>query len=149
GVHVLALDAACASALYALGTAVRGLERGECDLAVAGGVFHPGAANACLFAQFGGLSRTGSHPLDARADGVVFSEGTALLALKRLDDALAAGDRIHAVIRGGPRAIGPPRPPAGSPGRATGAAPPSWSRASRARSWPWRAPTRPAASTPP
>ena len=100
GVHVLALDAACASALYALGTAVRGLERGECDLALAGGVFHPGAANACLFAQFGGLSRTGSHPLDARADGVVFSEGTSLLALKRLDDAVAAGDRIHAVIRG-------------------------------------------------
>ena len=100
GVRVLALDAACASALYALGTAVRALDRGECDLAVAGGVFHPGAANACLFAQFGGLSRTGSHPLDARADGVVFSEGTALLALKRLPDALAAGDRIHAVIRG-------------------------------------------------
>jgi len=98
--HVLALDAACASALYALGTALRALDRGECDLAVAGGVFHPGAANACLFAQFGGLSRTGSHPLDARADGVVFSEGTALLALKRLDDALAAGDRIQAVIRG-------------------------------------------------
>jgi 3-oxoacyl-(acyl-carrier-protein) synthase/acyl-CoA thioesterase FadM len=100
GVHVLALDAACASSLYALGTAVRALARGDCDLAVAGGVFHPGAANACLFAQFGGLSRTGSHPLDVRADGVVFSEGTALLALKRLDDALAAGDRIHAVIRG-------------------------------------------------
>jgi acyl transferase domain-containing protein len=100
GVRVLALDAACASALYALGTAVRALARGECDLAVAGGVFHPGAGNACLFAQFGGLSRTGSHPLDARADGVVFSEGTALLALKRLDDALAAGDRVHAVIRG-------------------------------------------------
>jgi 3-oxoacyl-(acyl-carrier-protein) synthase len=100
GVRVLALDAACASALYALGTAVRALNRGECDLAVAGGVFHPGAGNACLFAQFGGLSRTGSHPLDARADGVVFSEGTALLALKRLDDALAAGDKVHAVIRG-------------------------------------------------
>jgi 3-oxoacyl-(acyl-carrier-protein) synthase len=100
GVHVLALDAACASSLYALGTAVRALARGECDLAVAGGVFHPGPANACLFAQFGGLSRTGSHPLDARADGVVFSEGTALLGLKRLDDALAAGDHIHAVIRG-------------------------------------------------
>jgi 3-oxoacyl-(acyl-carrier-protein) synthase/malonyl CoA-acyl carrier protein transacylase/acyl-CoA thioesterase FadM len=100
GVRVLALDAACASALYALGTAVRALARGECDLAVAGGVFHPGAGNACLFAQFGGLSRTGSHPLDARADGVVFSEGTALLALKRLDDARAAGDEVHAVIRG-------------------------------------------------
>jgi 3-oxoacyl-(acyl-carrier-protein) synthase/acyl-CoA thioesterase FadM len=99
GLGVLALDAACASALYALGTAVRALERGECDLALAGGAFHPGAANACLFAQFGGLSRTGSHPLDARADGVVFSEGTALLALKRLDDARAAGDRVHAVIR--------------------------------------------------
>src|SRR5262249_28869822 len=46
------------------------------------------------------LSATGSRPLDASADGVVFGEGAALLVLKRLPDALAAGDNVRAVIRG-------------------------------------------------
>ena len=52
----------------------------------------------CLFAQFKGLSATGSRPFDATADGVVFSEGAYILALKRLPDAIAAGDRIHDLL---------------------------------------------------
>ena len=99
GVAVLAMDAACASSLYAIGEALRRLRRGDCDLAFAGGVFAPGPVNSCLFAQFKGLSATGSRPFDASADGVVFSEGAGLLALKRLSDAVAAEDTIHAVIR--------------------------------------------------
>jgi acyl transferase domain-containing protein/NAD(P)-dependent dehydrogenase (short-subunit alcohol dehydrogenase family)/acyl-CoA thioesterase FadM len=100
GVKVLAFDAACASSLYSMIAGVRNLRRGECDLALAGGVFTPGAPNASLFAQFRGLSQKGARPFDAAADGVVFSEGAAMLALKRLPDALAANDRIFAVIRG-------------------------------------------------
>jgi acyl transferase domain-containing protein/NAD(P)-dependent dehydrogenase (short-subunit alcohol dehydrogenase family)/acyl-CoA thioesterase FadM len=100
GVKVLAVDAACASSLYAIDLGLRALRDGQCDVAVCGGVFAPGVANTCLFAQFQGLSATGSRPLDASADGVVFGEGAALLVLKRLPDALAAGDPIHAVIRG-------------------------------------------------
>jgi acyl transferase domain-containing protein/NAD(P)-dependent dehydrogenase (short-subunit alcohol dehydrogenase family)/acyl-CoA thioesterase FadM len=100
GVRVLAFDAACASSLYAIAAGVRSLRRGECDLALAGGVFTPGAPNASLFAQFRGLSAKGSRPFDVAADGVVFSEGAGLVALKRLPDALAANDRVYAVVRG-------------------------------------------------
>jgi acyl transferase domain-containing protein/NAD(P)-dependent dehydrogenase (short-subunit alcohol dehydrogenase family)/acyl-CoA thioesterase FadM len=96
---VLAVDAACASSLYAIAISMRALRDGQYDLAVCGGVFAPGVANTCLFAQFQGLSATGSRPLDASADGVVFGEGAALIVLKRLPDALAAGDPILAVIR--------------------------------------------------
>jgi acyl transferase domain-containing protein/NAD(P)-dependent dehydrogenase (short-subunit alcohol dehydrogenase family)/acyl-CoA thioesterase FadM len=100
GLKVLAFDAACASSLYAITAGVRNLRRGECDVVLAGGVFSPGAPNASLFAQFRGLSTNGSRPFDAQADGVVFSEGAAILALKRLPDALASGDRVLGVIRG-------------------------------------------------
>ena len=100
GLKVLAFDAACASSLYAIIAGVGSLRRGECDLALAGGVFTPGAPNASLFAQFRGLSAKGSRPFDAAADGVVFSEGAGLVALKRLPDALAARDRVFAVIPG-------------------------------------------------
>jgi acyl transferase domain-containing protein/NAD(P)-dependent dehydrogenase (short-subunit alcohol dehydrogenase family)/acyl-CoA thioesterase FadM len=100
GVQVLAVDAACASSLYAIGVGIGALREGRCDVAFCGGAFAPGVANTCLFAQFQGLSATGSRPLDAAADGVVFGEGAALVVLKRLPDALAAGDRIHAILRG-------------------------------------------------
>lgn len=52
-----------------------------------------------LFSQFKGLSSSGSRPLDASADGVVFGSGAAILVLKRLTDAVAAGDEIWGVIR--------------------------------------------------
>jgi acyl transferase domain-containing protein/NAD(P)-dependent dehydrogenase (short-subunit alcohol dehydrogenase family)/acyl-CoA thioesterase FadM len=100
GVGVLAVDAACASSLYAIDLAAKALQDHECDLALAGGVFAPGPANSCLFSQFGGLSATGSRPFDAAGDGVVFGEGSAFVALKRLPDALAQGDTIRAIIRG-------------------------------------------------
>lgn len=99
GVDVAAVDAACASSLYAIDLGVDALREKRCDLAVCGGAFAPGPASTCLFAQFQGLSATGSRPLDASADGVVFGEGSALVMLKRLSDAIAAGDRVHAVIR--------------------------------------------------
>lgn len=97
---VICVDAACASSLYAIDLGVSALLRGECDVALCGGVFAPGPANSCLFSQFRGLSSTGSRPLDASADGVVFGEGAALLMLKRLPDTITAGNKIHAVIRG-------------------------------------------------
>ncbi|MDB4890170.1 MAG: hypothetical protein JWL61_2025 [Gemmatimonadetes bacterium] len=97
---VTLLDAACAASLYALDLGAKMLAAGESDLVVAGGVFSPGPGINVLFGQFKGLSSTGCFPFDARADGVIFGEGAAVLALKRLPDAIAAGDRIHAVIRG-------------------------------------------------
>lgn len=99
-VQTLLLDAACASSLYSVDVAIKLLQTYDSDLVLSGGVFAPGIAMNCLFAQFNGLSATGSRPFDATADGVVFSEGAAMLALKRLPDAIAAGNHIHGVIRG-------------------------------------------------
>ncbi len=97
-VQTILLDAACASSLYALDLGVQALRAREADLAYVGGVFAPGPSSSALFAQFGGLSTTGSHALDQRADGVVFGEGAAILGLRRLSDALARGETVHAVV---------------------------------------------------
>jgi len=97
--QMLLVDAACASSLYTMDLGVRQLSTQQVDIVYAGGVFSPGPANAALFAQFGGLSATGSRPFDDAADGVIFGEGAAILVLKRLDDAIAAGDQICGVIR--------------------------------------------------
>ncbi len=100
GVATTLLDAACASSLYAMALGMKALERGDADLVLAGGVFSPGPGNSCLFSQFNGLSATGSRPFDASADGVIFGEGAGIVGLMRLTDAVAAGHRVHAVIRG-------------------------------------------------
>ena len=100
GTRAVAVDAACASSLYAIQLGIERLREREHDLAICGGVFAPGPASGCLFSQFGGLSATASRPFDAAADGVVFCPGAAILALKRLSDALRDGDKIEAVIRG-------------------------------------------------
>ncbi|AGC47298.1 polyketide synthase type I [Myxococcus stipitatus DSM 14675] len=100
GVSSVLLDAACASSLYAMALGMKSLQLGEVDLVLAGGVFSPGPGNSCLFSQFNGLSATGSRPFDARADGVIFGEGAGVVGLMRLPDALAAGLRVRAIIRG-------------------------------------------------
>ncbi|MCY1034778.1 SDR family NAD(P)-dependent oxidoreductase [Corallococcus sp. BB11-1] len=100
GVSTMLLDAACASSLYAIALGMKALEGGEADLVLAGGVFSPGPGNSCLFSQFKGLSATGSRPFDERADGVIFGEGAGVVGLMRLEDAVAAGLKVQAVIRG-------------------------------------------------
>jgi acyl transferase domain-containing protein/NAD(P)-dependent dehydrogenase (short-subunit alcohol dehydrogenase family) len=94
------IDAACSSSLYSIGAGVRALQDRVKDVMLVGGVFAPALANSALFAQFRGLSSTGTRPLDATADGVIFGEGATVLVLKRLGDAMAAGDRIFGVVRG-------------------------------------------------
>ncbi|MEZ4237335.1 MAG: beta-ketoacyl synthase N-terminal-like domain-containing protein [Myxococcota bacterium] len=98
--EVTVLDAACASSLYAVALGTRALEAGLCDWVLAGGVFAPGPANACLFSQFDGLSRTECRPFDQGADGVVFGEGASVVLLERLADARARGSQVRALIRG-------------------------------------------------
>ncbi len=98
-----ALDAACASGLYAVQLAIAQLTAGEVDLAVAAGVQRSDAAFLFLgFSQLRALSATGApRPFDRRADGLVIGEGAAAAAVERLPDALRDGDRIHAVLEGG------------------------------------------------
>ncbi len=97
-----ALDAACASSLYAIEIACRRLQNHEADLMLAGGV----ARAEPLFIHLGftalqALSPTGqSRPFHKGADGLLPAEGAGLVALKRLDDAVRDGDHIFGVIRG-------------------------------------------------
>ena len=94
-------DAACASGLAALNAAVQGLIGHEYDAAVTGGIDRNMGVDAFVkFCKIGALSATGTRPFDAGADGFVMGEGAAFFVLKRLEDAEAAGDRIHAVILG-------------------------------------------------
>lgn len=96
------LDAACASALYALKLACDRLHDGSCDLMVTGAV--NASDNLFIHAGFStlrALSQTGrSRPFHREADGLVPSEGAAFVVLKRLADAERAGDTIAGVIRG-------------------------------------------------
>ncbi|MFI5793683.1 SDR family NAD(P)-dependent oxidoreductase [Streptomyces sp. NPDC051677] len=97
-----AVDAACASALGALSAAVGELALGRCDMVITGGVdtFNDPLMYVC-FSKTPALSRTGDcRPFAASADGTMLGEGLVLFALKRLADAEADGDRIHAVLRG-------------------------------------------------
>ena len=98
----MALDMTCASSLAALHQAAVGLERGEVDVALAGGVhavLSPGVTK--FMAELGLLSASGRcRPFEAEADGFVRGEGCGMVVLKRLADAEADGDRIMAVIRG-------------------------------------------------
>ncbi len=98
----LAVDTACSSALVSLHFAVQSLRNRECDMALAGGV------NAILspettiaFSKARMLSPDGKcRPFDAGANGYVRGEGCGLVVLKRLGDAIRAGDTILAVLRG-------------------------------------------------
>ena len=97
-----ALDAACASSLYAIKLACDALQDGEADMMLAGGV--NGSDDLFLhlgFTALQALSPSGrSRPFHADADGLVPSAGAALVALKRLEDAERAGDNIVGVIMG-------------------------------------------------
>jgi len=97
-----ALDAACASSLYAIKRAADLLAEGRADLMLAGAVNCPDDLFIHVgFTALSALSKTGrSRPFDAGADGLVPAEGAAFVALKRLDDARRDGDRIYGVIRG-------------------------------------------------
>jgi acyl transferase domain-containing protein/NADPH:quinone reductase-like Zn-dependent oxidoreductase/acyl carrier protein len=97
----LAVDTACSSSLVALHQACELLRNGGAPLALAGGVnllLHPypfvGFTKASMLS-----ARGRCRPFAADADGYVRAEGAAMLVLKPLRDALADGNRIHAVIR--------------------------------------------------
>ena len=94
-------DAACASGLAAINAAVQGLNDGQYDAVITGGVDrNMGVAAFVKFCKIGALSATGTRPFDAGADGFVMGEGAALFVLKRLADAERDGDWIHAVLLG-------------------------------------------------
>nr|MDQ5836259.1 amino acid adenylation domain-containing protein [Acidobacteriota bacterium] len=98
----MALDTACSSSLVSIHQACQSLRAGECSLALAGGVnLILSPATTVAVASTRALAPDGrSKTFDAAADGFVRSEGCGVVVLKRLSAALAAGDRVLAVIRG-------------------------------------------------
>lgn len=98
----ISLDTACSGSLVSIDLACKSLRTGESTLALAGGVAINLVPNGDIFfSRAGSLSPDGRcHTFDSNANGIVRSEGAGLIVLKRLSDALEAGDRIYAVIRG-------------------------------------------------
>ncbi|HEX6502538.1 MAG TPA: SDR family NAD(P)-dependent oxidoreductase [Terriglobales bacterium] len=95
------VDAACASAMAAITSAVEGLLGNDFDVAVTGGIDrNMGASTFVKFCKIGALSGTGTRPYAEGADGFVMGEGSAIFLLKRLADAERADDKIYAVLRG-------------------------------------------------
>jgi 1-acyl-sn-glycerol-3-phosphate acyltransferase len=98
----MAVDTACSSSLTAAHLALASLRRGECSLALLGGIQLMLTPEVTIgFSKATMLSPDGRcAAFDAAANGYARSEGGAVLVLKPLDQALADGDRIYAIIGG-------------------------------------------------
>ena len=96
------LQTACSTSLVATCVACQSLQSFECDLALAGGVSVRVPGRTGYLYQEGGIQSPDGHcrAYDAEARGTVGGDGAGVVALKRLEDALADGDPIRAVIRG-------------------------------------------------
>jgi phthiocerol/phenolphthiocerol synthesis type-I polyketide synthase E len=96
------VQTACSTSLVAVVMACRALARSECDIALAGGVAVPFPQHNGYLYQEGMILSPDAHcrPFDAAAAGTRPGAGCGIVVLKRLADALADRDTIHAVIRG-------------------------------------------------
>jgi amino acid adenylation domain-containing protein len=98
----MTIQGACATSLVAICQASQNLLTYQCDMALAGGVSVTFPQHRGHVFQEGSMGSRDGHcrPFDADATGTVFGHGVGVVLLKRLEDALADGDRIDAVIRG-------------------------------------------------
>lgn len=98
----LAVQTACSTSLVAVHLACQALLSGECDMALAGGVSVTVPQTVGYLYQEGGIVSPDGHcrTFDAKAEGTVGGSGVGLVLLKRLQEALADGDYILAVIKG-------------------------------------------------
>ncbi|MEO8137073.1 MAG: aminotransferase class III-fold pyridoxal phosphate-dependent enzyme, partial [Betaproteobacteria bacterium] len=96
------VQSACSTSLVAVAQACQALLTWQCDAALAGGVSvsYP-QKDGYLYLE-GGIGSPDGHcrPFDERAEGTVFSNGVGVVVLRRLEDALADGQTVYAVIRG-------------------------------------------------
>src|SRR5690348_7054473 len=98
----LSIHTACSTSLVAVAQAWYALMSWQCDLALAGGINIVVPQESGYVPVEGGMESADGHcrPFDAEASGTVFSSGGAVVALKRLSDAVESGDTVWAVIRG-------------------------------------------------
>ncbi|KAK3323020.1 non-reduced type polyketide synthase protein [Apodospora peruviana] len=96
------IDTACSSSLVAIYRAVRAIQAGECRMALAGGIsLMTGINNNLDLAKANVLSTTGQcKPFGAAADGYCRADGTRLVVLKTVKDAMADGNEILGVVAG-------------------------------------------------
>jgi amino acid adenylation domain-containing protein len=98
----ISVHTACSTSLVAVCQAFDALRNGQCDMALAGGASINCPPNSGYLYQEGAMLSPDGHTRSFAADaqGTVFSDGAAVVLLKRLSDAIADGDSIFAVIRG-------------------------------------------------
>src|SRR5690606_6624002 len=98
----VSVHTACSTSLVAITQAIDSLRAGRCGMALAGGVAVTCPVNSGHLYQEGGMLSAGgsTRSFDADATGTVFSDGAAVVLLKRLSDAVADGNPVYAVVRG-------------------------------------------------
>ncbi|QLE40494.1 SDR family NAD(P)-dependent oxidoreductase [Nostoc sp. C052] len=96
------IQTACSTSLVAVHLACQSLLNGECDITLAGGVSITTLQKTGYHYQQGGIHSPDGHcrAFDAEAKGTNGGNGLGVVVLKRLEDAIADGDFIHAVIKG-------------------------------------------------
>jgi acyl transferase domain-containing protein/acyl carrier protein len=98
----VSVQTACSTSLVAVHLACQGLLNGECDIALAGGVSVRIPQKIGYQYFDGGITSPDGHcrSFDSQAHGTIGGSGVGIVVLKRLEDALADGDTIHALIKG-------------------------------------------------
>ncbi|HAX85129.1 MAG TPA: polyketide synthase [Cyanobacteria bacterium UBA11370] len=97
----VSVGTACSSSLVAVHLACQSLLSGECDMALAAGVSVKVPQNELTLSPEEIVSPDGQcRAFDAKANGTIGGNGIGVVVLKRLEDALADGDYIYAVIKG-------------------------------------------------
>lgn len=98
----LAVQTFCSTSLVATHLACQSLLNGECDMALSGGVSISIPSLGGHLYEPGGMESPDGHcrTFDAQAHGSMFGDGVGVIVLKRLEDAIADGDYIQAVIKG-------------------------------------------------
>lgn len=96
------VQTACSTSLVAIHQACESLLNGQCDLSLAGGVSFGVPQIGGYTYETGGIVSPDGHcrAFDASSQGTIFGDGIGVVILKRLEDAIADGDCIHAVVLG-------------------------------------------------